>query len=164
MRHRHLTCLVLDYTINLSLILYCCLSDASMPLKIMRHLKMTDTETYPEFYIGETTWHGSVSISEGQSRAFLDCWFTLAALEADPELQKHMRNVIRKAGGRIFDAGRLNLVTNTSGAYAVCPFGFPAQARREALRHPDFKKGELHKPTSALGLGDMSDGVLQPKL
>ena len=55
-----------------------------------------------------------------------------------------MRNVIRKAGGRIFDAGRLNLVTNTSGAYAVCPFGFPARARREALRHADFKKGSLH--------------------
>ena len=97
---------------------------------------------YSEHCVGETTRHGSMSISEGQSRAFLDCWFTLAALEADPELQKHMRNVIRKAGGRIFDAGRLNLVTNTNGAYAVCPFGFPAQARREALRHPDFKKGD----------------------
>ncbi len=93
---------------------------------------------------GEATRHGSMSISEGQSRAFVDCWFTLAALDADPELQKHMRNVIRKAGGRIFDAGRLNLVTNTGGAYAVCPFGFPAQARREAMRHADFKKGELY--------------------
>ena len=92
---------------------------------------------------GETTRHGSMSFSEGQSRAFVDCWFTLAALDSDPDQQKHVRNVIRKAGGRIFDAGRLNLVTNTSGAYAVCPFGFPPQARKEAMRHADFKKGNM---------------------
>lgn len=86
-----------------------------------------------------------MSYSEGQSRAFVDCWFTLAALDSDPDLQKHVRNVIRKAGGRIFDAGRLNLVTNTSGAYAVCPFGFPPHARKEAMRHADFKKGNLSR-------------------
>ena len=86
-----------------------------------------------------------MSFSEGQSRAFVDCWFTLAALDSDPDQQKHVRNVIRKAGGRIFDAGRLNLVTNTSGTYAVCPFGFPPQARKEAMRHADFKKGDLSK-------------------
>ena len=84
-----------------------------------------------------------MSISEGHSRAFLDCWFTLAALEKDPGEQKRIYNIIRKAGGRIFDSGRLSLVTNLAGAYAVCPLGFPAQARKEAMRHSDFKRGML---------------------
>ena len=91
---------------------------------------------------GEGTRHGSASVSEGGgSRAFTDCWFTLAALEGDPVEQQRVRKVIRQGGGRIFDAGRTNLVTNLAGAYAVCPLGFPPQLRREAMRHPDFKKG-----------------------
>ena len=43
----------------------------------------------------------------------------------------------------MFDSGRLSLVTNLAGAYAVCPLGFPAQARKEAMCHPDFKRGML---------------------
>lgn len=105
-----------------------------------------------------------MSFSEGQSRAFVDCWFTLAALDSDPDQQKHVRNVIRKAGGRIFDAGRLNLVTNTSGAYAVCPFGFPPQARKEAMRHADFKKGDSSKQPPAPIAKQSRQGAAAPSL
>jgi len=44
-----------------------------------------------DYCAGDTTRHGSMSISEGQSRAFVDCWFTLAALENDLELQVRVR-------------------------------------------------------------------------
>ena len=100
---------------------------------------------------GEATRHGS-SVSEGQSRAFLDCWFTLAALEKDPGEQKRIYNIIRKAGGRVFDSGRLSLVTNLAGAYAVCPLGFPPPARKEAMCHPDFKRGTLPTPSLPIPL------------
>ena len=73
---------------------------------------------------------------------FLDCWFTLAALEHDFKEKVRMHDLIRQAGGRIFDAKRVNLVANASSAYAVCPLGFPPSQCAEVLRQPDFRMGE----------------------
>lgn len=73
---------------------------------------------------------------------FGDYWFTLAALEVDPEEKQRVRELIRRAGGRIFDEKRVDLVTSRSSAYAVCPMGFPPPLVAEAMRQPDFKMGE----------------------
>lgn len=73
---------------------------------------------------------------------FLDCWFTLAALEQDFKEKVRMHDLIRQAGGRIFDAKRVNLVASASSAYAVCPLGFPPNQFAEVLRQPDFRMGE----------------------
>ncbi|CAL8472179.1 g11721 [Coccomyxa elongata] len=70
---------------------------------------------------------------------FLDCWFTLAALEHDFKEKVRMHDLIRQAGGRIFDAKRVNLVASALSAYAVCPLGFPPNQFAEVLRQPDFR-------------------------
>ncbi len=73
---------------------------------------------------------------------FGDCWFSLAALEHDPAERARVHELIRQAGGRTFDAKRINLVASPSSAYAVCPLGFPPPRLAEAMRQPDFKMGK----------------------
>lgn len=73
-----------------------------------------------------------------------DCWFTLAALEHEPGERARVHELIRQAGGRIFDAKRINLVASTSSTYAVCPLGFPPPRLAEVMRQTDFKMGEVN--------------------
>jgi hypothetical protein len=77
-----------------------------------------------------------------------DCWFTLAALEGGGEAgeREHMRDLIRQAGGRIFDAQRINLLPGGCSTWAVCPISFPLPRQGEALQRPDFRLGARFPP------------------
>lgn len=85
------------------------------------------------------------SVEGGRQRPLEECWFTLAALEGDAAERDRVRDMVRQAGGRVFDAQRINLLPKgCSCAYAVCPLGFPPPRLTEALRQPDFKLGRAY--------------------
>ncbi|BDA47374.1 probable protein ECT2 at N-terminal half [Coccomyxa sp. Obi] len=88
---------------------------------------------------GDASRHARVNGAAIGRGPFSDCWFTLAALEHDPREKGRMHDLIRQAGGRIFDAKRVNLVASASAAYAVCPLGFPPNQLAEVMRQPDFR-------------------------
>ena len=88
---------------------------------------------------GGTTSNGQSA--GGAARPLADCWVTLAALEGDSDERAHVHDMVRQAGGRIFDAKRVNLVADAARAYAVCPLSFPPERLAEAARQPDFRLG-----------------------
>ncbi|KAK9905703.1 hypothetical protein WJX75_004882 [Coccomyxa subellipsoidea] len=87
---------------------------------------------------GDASRHGRSQAASGRG-PLGDCWFTLAALEHEPGERARVHELIRQAGGRIFDAKRINLVASTSSTYAVCPLGFPPPRLAEVMRQTDFK-------------------------
>lgn len=94
---------------------------------------------------------GTTSVGQsggGQRRPLEGCWVTLAALDGDPEERAHVHDMVRQAGGRIFDAKRVGLVASPACAYAVCPLSFPPERLAEAARQPDFKLGARARPRS----------------
>ena len=88
---------------------------------------------------GGTTSNGQSA--GGAAQPLADCWVTLAALEGDSDERAHVHDMVRQAGGHIFDAKRVNLVADAARAYAVCPLSFPPERLAEAARQPDFRLG-----------------------